>query len=470
MAQLEGNQEENTLTLLCWNSIHAPTLVLQLSPKIFSTRAYRRIAEKAFEHIEQYGEAPAGHLWDLLEPELRRGDEGILLNKTLLSMKELAEHLQPQYVLDRLEHFINKRTLLSALEAAADAAESDDLEAANEALFGVAQPASMADADGIWLSDADAMLGFMDAKDDDKFMIGIDELDKRGIQPARGTMTLLVAPPKKGKSWFLVNCGKTGLQYRKSVLHISLENSAKLTAKRYVQALFSLKKDEATQFKITEFARDVNGALKDIEKPRAPKHDHSSVAATNRGPILKKLRTFGRRARLRIEFFPSGTLTIAKYNALLDKLARVDKFVPDLVIFDYPDLMAVGTSNFRLDLGQLFVKLRGIASQRNHALVTVTQGSREAALAKTVGSTMVSEDFSKIMTADTIITYSQTAKEKKNGLARLFVAAARDAADSYIILISQAYAIGQFCMDSTYMDEFTESAIERIVKDMQGDE
>lgn len=463
---LEGNLEENVLTILCWDSINSPTVALQLQPSIFSTRTYRKIAEVAFAHIERYGQPPGAHLHDLLESDMRRGDEGILIGKTIDAMRALAPQLQAQYVLDQLGHFIDRRKMLIRLEAAADEAHAGNLDAAREHLADTG-PTDNAFDKGIWLDDTDAMLGFLDNQEDDKFPIGIEEFDKRGVQPARGTLTLLVAPPKKGKSWFLINCGKTALQYKKKVLHITLENSAKLTAKRYVQALFGYKQTEATTVKIAEFLRDTSGRWTDIQKPEALRNEPHAITAAHKGAAAKKLKALARRGKLRIEHFPSGTFTIAMYNALLDKLKRADGFEPDVVVLDYPDLMAQD-KELRQSLGQTFVRLRGVAEQRGHALIAATQGNREAATAKTVGTTMVAEDFSKIATADLVITYSQTAKEKRAGLARLFVPAARDAADGFVILITQAYAIGQFCLDSVYFDEHVEEAIERVAMEASG--
>ena len=64
---------------------------------------------------------------------------------------------------------------------------------------------------------------------------------------------------------------------------------------------------------------------------------------------------------------------------------------------------------------------------------------------------MVAEDWSKIATADNVLTYSQTKYERPLGLARLFVSNGRNDEDKFEILILQSYAIGQFCLDSTYM-------------------
>ena len=470
---LQGSLEENVLTLLAFNNIHAPALVLQLTPELFSTRAYRKVAQTAFEHIERYGSAPGVHLWDLLERELRQGDEGILLGKTLDAMKSLNAKMQPQFVMDGLEDFIQKRQLMIAIEQAADLAHNGDLAGAREAL--ASSNISTAGGEGMWFSDEEAMTSFMDINDEDRFPIGIEEFDRLGVQPARKAMFLLVAPPKRGKSWFLVHVGKTGLQYRKNVLHISLENSAKLTAQRYLQSMFALKQNESADVKVARMRRGADsGRIENIEVESLVKSAGGqplrSATIEHRQAIIKKMRAFKKRARLRIEYFPSGTLTMAMLNALLDKLERVDGFVPDLLILDYPDLMALDRNNLRISLGSLFVSLRGVAGQRNLALVTATQGGKEAAMANTVNATHVSEDYSKIFTADTIVTYSQTPKEKKSGLARLFVAAARASKDGFIVLISQAYAIGQFCMDSTFMGEHIEQHIERLFKANDGDE
>jgi replicative DNA helicase len=126
--------------------------------------------------------------------------------------------------------------------------------------------------------------------------------------------------------------------------------------------------------------------------------------------------------------------------------------------------MALDRANMRISLGSIFVSLRGIATQRNAAMVVATQGGRDAANSQTTRATQVSEDYSKVMTADTIVTYSQTSKEKKLGLARLLVDAARAAKDGFMILITQAYGIGQFCLDSTFMSDDIEQSVERLSK------
>ena len=149
---------------------------------------------------------------------------------------------------------------------------------------------------------------------------------------------------------------------------------------------------------------------------------------------------------------PIATLRALEDQAL-DRLARESRFVPDLVVVDYGDLMKVDASNYRLSVGDAFLQLRRIAVDRDLAVVTASQSNRESTRATLVTESDVAEDFSKIATADWSLTYSQTAAERVLGLARIFVAAGRDAQDKQTAVIAQSYARGQFCLDAARLPD-----------------
>ena len=58
-----------------------------------------------------------------------------------------------------------------------------------------------------------------------------------------------------------------------------------------------------------------------------------------------------------------------------------------------------------------------------------------------------------VCTADFFVTYSQTAAEKRLGLARLYVAMARSEQDGFGVLVSQSYKTGQFVLESTRLSD-----------------
>jgi hypothetical protein len=455
--ELKGSLEENILTLIGWDDQRAPALLLRLDPALFSTRIYREIAQEAYKHITRYGSAPHTHLYDLLEERLQRGDEGKLMRQTLDQMRELAAEIQPRFVLDQLDHFIELRTMSVALVAASEALSRGDTRKAREALYNRAMEQN--NTAGTWLAKPEQSLRFMDKRDEDWFPSGVDVLDNAGVVPARGAVYMMIAPAKRGKSWFLIETGKQAMQHNHRVLHVTLEMPEEQVAQRYVQSVFALTATESKLVQTINFDNSSHDGTKLLlSEPRMTE----SITDIGRARLTPQVRALSQRGALLIKQFPSGSLTVAQLDAYLDSLARTDKFVPDVVLLDYPALMAVDSSNYRIDIGRVAVGLRGQAIRRNHALVTVAQGNRSASSALRVDRSHVAEDFSQIMTADTVLTYSQTEAEKKLGLARLFVDAARSVRDGFTVMISQNYETGQFAIDSTRMDGHIEAAVKKL--------
>jgi len=437
---LSGADEENCLIALCYSAENAATIASRVTADLFATRSYRHIASAALKYVERYHEPPKRHIYDLLEERLDQGKEGANLLRILEGMEEIAPKINEEFVIDNLDLFIEKQRLRRAYQAGLEALEKDDIETARAVTQDVVR--IPADQPGIWLHKPDEALRFLNKKEEDFFSSGVPTLDEMGVVPKRKTMFLIVAPAKAGKSFWLVEIGKHAIFHRKNVLHITLEMSSDETAMRYVQALEGLRRDDNENVKVSSFTDDKYVPLDetDIKRP--------GVNDANRATIEQKLRTVGRRSRFYIKEFPTSMLSVAQLTAFLDRMEAQDKFKPDMLILDYGDLMSLDTGNLRIDTGAVFRQLRGIAVQRNMALVTATQGNRLSAHAKLVRGDMVAEDWSKIATADIVCTYSQTQFEREHNIARILVDSSRTTASRASVYISQAYAMGQFCLDS----------------------
>jgi hypothetical protein len=451
---LTGALEDNILTTLCWDTAHASELALRVTPELFSTRVYRDIAEKAIEHLERYQAPPGAHIKDLFEQQLKRGnDEGKFLKQTLDAMEELFPKLQYEFVEDHLDRFLEERQFTNALEKAMEELSRGELEAAREALYAEA-PIQMETGPGTFMHEPNHALRFLNEDEDDTFTTGISVLDNMGVVPARKQMLILMAPSNVGKTWFLINVGKQAMMRGKSTLHITLEMSEEQTAQRYVQAIYAMTKEEVSQVRITTFKRDDLGYCIDVEQDYI---NPKTLNRASRRDVSAKLKSLKRRGPVLIKEFPGGTLTLGQLNAYLDYLERQHSFIPDVLIVDQPDNMAVDPKNLRIELGRLYVRLRGMGALRNKkrggmAVVAVTQAGREAMGAKVVRKNQIAEDISKVATADVILTVSQTDEEEKLGLARVLVDKSRHTKKNTNILISQSFEVGQFCLDSVYMN------------------
>jgi hypothetical protein len=134
-------------------------------------------------------------------------------------------------------------------------------------------------------------------------------------------------------------------------------------------------------------------------------------------------------------------------------MERFHNYVPDVLIVDYADLLAVDAANLRISTGYVYKELRRVAVERNMAVVSPSQSNRLGEDAKVLSLKYLAEDYSKAATADDIIAYCQSSVELRLGLARLFIAKARDEEREQTVLISQAYKMAQFCMDSAMISD-----------------
>lgn len=455
--QLNGSLEDNILTLLCWSDEHAVAVSMQIAPELFSTKAYRKIAAKALEHLAAYSRAPAGHIRDLLEDDLRRGDDGKLLSRVLQDMEALQATLQPAYVLSQLAGFIALRRLKMALADASEAADRGDIEAAERALL--ERDTMQSASPGIWLHHAEDMLRFLDIDESDWFPSGIDELDNRGVRPARKTLFLMIGAKGVGKSWWCIDMGKAAIMNKKAVLHITLENSEEETAKRYTQSIMAMGVGAATTIRYPVFRRDALGRFTSID---FDERVAEGVNAENRGSVAAKLGSFKNRSRLLIKEFPTGVLTIPQLNAYLDTLAKTENFRPDLMIVDSGNKLAFRGEHIRADMGRNFTLLRGMGVARNMAVASTTHSNRSGDIARTVtGAAHVGEDYSMLGTADVVCTISKSAWERENGICRILVDKSRTSADRWMTTITQSYATGQFALDSIYHSKHVADEIDR---------
>lgn len=448
--KLSGALQENLLTLLCHDDSSAKLIRLAVSPQLFESAVFREVAGHAIDFIDQFGEAIKEHLPDSLENILNGEDK-----RKAGSFKRLLDNLflakdtvNADYVVSQLNKFVRQQNLKAAVVRAVECIEDGRIDAAEVELTKGLNTQVVSFERGIALGDADSALGFLDHHEL-PLLTGIEELDKRGVGPMRKEQLVLMATAGAGKSWGLIHLGKWALLQQQTVVHISLEMSAARCAQRYIQSFFAVSRRNA-QVRLPTFRKGRDGSMEDVfyEEVKRLTLEDPGIRTRLQSRITREFR---RRPPLIIKEFPTGMLTTQMLEAYLDGLERFHKITPDVLIIDYPALMAVDSKDLRISLGENNKKLRGICVERNLAQIIAAQGNRESAKAKQVDGTHASEDFSMIMTADTVLTYTQTPAEKKMGLARLFTEKARNEEGKFVSLITQAYDIGQFALDSAHL-------------------
>lgn len=447
--KLTSAVQEALIALLCYDKEKAPEILELVDLKLYDPY-FREIAESAADYYYNYKLVPGDHTLDLIDSLSNKApDKEEIYRKLYDSIQLTKSSINKEYILQQAVSFVRYQRLKQAMSGAVRSLQREDeaglveAEATLERALGA--NATVADL-GVSLFDLSRSLEFLNVDETVSIPTGIPGLDKVGLGPARKRLFLFIGVAGAGKSWFLVNLAKYAYMSRYRVLYVTLELSEQELCQRALQGVFSIAK-KAGPITTTRLESDADGNFVGIDTGSTVKRasfqdDDIYEMITNRVSKLRNKKSF------KIKEFPTGALTVKGLENYLDILEAREGFIPDLLILDYADLMSVDSKNYRLDLGQLYKQLRGIANKRNLAIATASQANRAAVKAKWITGDNASEDWSKIATADTVVTYNQTPAEHQLGLARLFVAKGRTDKDKFAILISQSYAMGQFFLDS----------------------
>ena len=447
---LSGSLQENLLTLLCFSEKGASLVRNAVEPELFSSHLYRTIIGRVYDFLDQFHKPPAEHLPDLLEDILGRKDnEADLCLWLVEAVYDLKEKMNEDYILGQLEAFIRQQRLKVSLIRASELVQEGNLEQAEVELEKGMRTRLQLFSPGATLAQGLRSVLEKDVRRD-IVPTGIKELDQYELGPARGELHLFIGLPKRGKTWWLINFSRQALMARLRVIYVTLELSEKQILQRHIQSIFSMQRHKA-KLEVSRLVHDELGRFMRFEREEITGRRALSDPQIRKF-LESRLDRLHSRNNLLVKEFPTGGLTVSGLRAYLDAVERVHRFVPDVLIVDYPDLMRVDPRNYRLELGAILRDLRGVAVERNLVMAVAKQSNRSGAEARLVTDAHAAEDFSAIATADTVITYSQTLAEKELGLARLFVSNTRVAErDRFIVLISQAYQIGQFALDSALM-------------------
>lgn len=440
------------MVLLCFDTEpNGGKFVAAMVPTTSYDPYYQELAEQTVRYINKHGVVPGEHTLDLLDKLKRKfPDRADGYDAVYNSMLQTKEGVNRDYVVAQAQSFVRYQQLRAGITQAIDALDDDGedcVEQAEATLNSTLKESYQSFDVGTRFNNTDKMLAFFNS-DADAMPTGIPQLDEINAGPSRKALHTLIGLSNKGKSWWLIHLGRVALAHRLKVLHITLEMSEAKVAQRYLQSLLSISKRK-TEVMYPQFMQAEDGLFAGVEPvtlTKRPYFDHPKAKSR----LTKKLNKM-RNLPLVIKQFPPGSLTIQQLKGYMDNLEGASNFIPDVLMLDYADDMQLDSGNYRHDLGIIYKQLRAIAVERNIAVCTVSQANRAGHKAKWVTREHVAEDWSKISTADTVLTYSQSTSEEKLGMARLFVDKGRDDIANIRVLISQSYTIGQFCMDSVRM-------------------
>ena len=320
-------------------------------------------------------------------------------------------------LIDDVENDILKTTIVDSLRNAWNHRESPDLEFVQEKTLefcknqiiknAIMESVDLLDTqnyDGIKLVIDDAMKAGVERDIGHEYMTGFEERmseQSRKCLPtqwdsvndlmdgglAGGELGVIVAPAGIGKSWTLQSLGAHAVAKGKTVIHYTLELNAEYVGLRY----------------------DTIVSGQPIGNLQYYKEE-----------VLKKINQL--KGNLIIKYYPTRTASVNTITAHLQQ-CELQGIKPDMVIVDYADIMK-STQHFtekRHQIGHVYEELRGMAGEFDIPIWTASQANRSSLEEDVIGAEKVSEDYSKVMTSDFVMSMSRKVEDKIANTGRFHV-------------------------------------------------
>ena len=273
----------------------------------------------------------------------------------------------------------------------------------------------------------------------------VNELMDGGL--AGGELGVIVAPAGIGKSWTLQALGADAVKQGKTIIHYTLELNAQYVGLRYDTI--------------------VSG------QPTANLQYHKEE-------VLKKINQL--KGELVIKYYPTRTASVNTISSHLQQ-CELQGIKPDMIIVDYADIMK-STQQFREkrhSIGLIYEELRGVAGEFDIPVWTASQANRSSLEEDVIDATKVSEDYSKVMTADFVMSVSRKVEDKIANTGRFHVIKNRFGIDGItfpanintntgLIQVHEASTVAgkqaQGKMDNS--EEYLRKTLSQKYKDMEG--
>jgi replicative DNA helicase len=350
--------------------------------------------------------------------------------KKLLATVYTHDLKDRQFVLDRIVEFARTQALTNAALDFVDALDSGKPDQVDKALKTVEE------AKNVGATDTAAAVDYTKSYQDRAAIrrsrlnnagkntgitTGCAELDKQ-LTPHNGwgrkELSILMAPPKGGKTAGLIHFGVQAAAAGKNVFYASCEVSEEIIGDRSDANISGI-------------------PLRELLKREA--EVEQALNAWNANPGLGKFI---------VQAFPIRTLKVSELTRIIKKYEG-QGVVFDLIIVDYLGIMKpeVVYTDKRFGLAEIGQDLRALATVFNAAVLTAYQtnrtGTQKAARTMSDG-TDAADDYEVVRTADALLTINRTEDDKDNGQFVLYFSEMRNAESGLKMRFSQNLSCMRF--------------------------
>ena len=349
----------------------------------FESDSNKWIANTVIEYFNEYKSSPT---LEVMKVNVDSVDNEVLKAAIVDTLKEVMKNLEAEdmtFVQDETIKFCKNQKLKGAIMESVNLLQRGDYDGIKHKIDDALKAGADRDLGHEYMSMIDDRFSETTRKTVPTGWDVIDDLMDGGLGP--GELGVFVAPAGIGKSWGLVNAAANAVKAGKTVIQYTLELSGAYVGLRFDSVFTGIA------------AQNLKFYQDDIKKK----------IAEIQGDLV-------------IKYYPTKTATVNTLKAHVDRCTMLGK-KPDLIIVDYADLLRGAGKEVRLELGNIYEDLRGLAGEYEIPVWTASQANRSALEDDVIGAEKIAESYSKIMTADFVLSLSRKIEDKIAGTGRWHV-------------------------------------------------
>ena len=356
-----------------------------LEPAYFDSDANKWLSTKISKYFMEFRKAPTS---EVLKIKITQMDDEILKVSVVENLKEAWRNIEStdlEFVKQETLGFCKNQVLKGAIVDAVDLLEQkkyDEIKTIIDAAMKAGSERDLGHDYIISLEDrlTDSVRATLTTPWD-----SVNSVMDGGL--GGGELGVLVAPAGIGKTWCLQSLGAHLVKCGKTVVHYTLELNANYVGLRY-DTVFS-----GTPTSNIKYYKD------DVQK------------------VIDKLD-----GKLIIKYYPTRSASVNTLSAHLKQM-EIQEIKPDAVIVDYADILKPTTfyKEKRHATGETYEHLRGMAGEFEIPVWTASQANRSSLEEEVIDASKVAEDYSKVMTADFVMSISRKVEDKIANTGRFHV-------------------------------------------------
>ena len=367
------------------DKVFISTIIDIIEVDYFQSDANKWIVKTIEKYFMEYKTPPS---LDALKVELKKLKNDVLQVAVVEALKSAWTHRESDdldYVKDEILDFCKNQKLKKAILESVDLLENKDYDGIKMVVDTAMRAGTTRDLGHDYISGFEERLETSARKTTPTPWPVINDIMDGGL--GGGELGVMVAPAGIGKTWFLQTVGADAIKKGMKVVHYTLELNQAYVGLRYDTIISGINTQQLKYYK-----EDVQSKLFDIQ------------------------------GNLMIKYYPTRTASVQTISSHLKQLELIE-FKPDVIVVDYADILKP-ISNYRekrLNLGETYEHLRGMAGEFDVPVWTASQANRSSLEEEVIGADKVSEDYSKVMTADFVMSISRKVEDKVANLARVHI-------------------------------------------------